>query len=357
MSDIVVQAQGSERRRYHLSYSTGSNGRNSLLARIAESGKDDTGQQITLPATVFSYQTKQVGWTENSSWSIPEVFGAWPLEDYGVEFGDVNGDGLPDLLKVEDTQGNGKVYINTGNSLVLNSNWPLPTDIHFNSEYNAPPPADVLDVNGDGLADIVQGGNSNYPPKTYINIGDGRWGADQAWIPPVYFSTNSGDNGVRWADVNGDGLVDIVQAIEHWTGAGINQGVYLNTGNGWQESTSFQLPADFYFSRLTSNYSSQSAYAQMVDVNGDSLPDIIQNNAGIYLNTGNGTWQLSTQYALPTQLTRIDEREYNRLRYEDVNNDGYIDILRAERLYTTTDGSTYTDTNEVYINNGTTGWK
>ncbi|CAC9534539.1 hypothetical protein [uncultured Gammaproteobacteria bacterium] len=44
------------------------------------------------------------------------------------------------------------------------------------------------------------------------------------------------DQGVRFLDVNGDGLLDYVRGEQSY------KKVYLNTGSGWQLSSSFVLP-------------------------------------------------------------------------------------------------------------------
>jgi YD repeat-containing protein len=71
-----------------------------------------------------------------------------------------------------------------------------------------------MDVNDDGLADIVQaytdGGGANHY-AVYLNNGSG-WVSDGAWNPPITFTLNGTDNGTRIVDVNGDGLPDILQA-------------------------------------------------------------------------------------------------------------------------------------------------
>jgi hypothetical protein len=65
---------------------------------------------------------------------------------------------------------------------------------------------------------------------------------DAAEVPVSTFFTEMPngpliDAGVRPGDVNGDGLADLVQAYRETSGA-ITQRVFLNTGNGWSSDTS-----------------------------------------------------------------------------------------------------------------------
>ncbi|MEX2204943.1 MAG: SpvB/TcaC N-terminal domain-containing protein, partial [Myxococcota bacterium] len=94
-----------------------------------------------------------------------------------------------------------------------------------------------IDVNGDGLDDHVTAfftEDSGLPQQdftnTYLNNGDD-FVLDDRWVVPVRFDreeasgTVSHDQGVRVADLNGDGIVDLVRAF-----GGI-RGVWLGTGN------------------------------------------------------------------------------------------------------------------------------
>ena len=89
------------------------------------------------------------------------------------------------------------------------------------------------------------------PAQRYDYTGaDPAWVEDSAWAPPadLLFAPDAGtdqnvaDPGVRFADVDGDGRVDFVQAYctrGAWPCDDFDEGdraVYLNTGSGWQES-------------------------------------------------------------------------------------------------------------------------
>ena len=72
INEIDMKVSGDWVRKYTLSYTTGDNGARSLLGSITEAGKDGQGTVTTLPATSFSYQHANPGWTATStSWNTP----------------------------------------------------------------------------------------------------------------------------------------------------------------------------------------------------------------------------------------------------------------------------------------------
>ncbi|WP_440948216.1 FG-GAP repeat domain-containing protein [Methanosarcina sp. T3] len=70
-----------------------------------------------------------------------------------------------------------------------------------------------MDITGDGLVDILKGyfGSSGYVHDAWINTGDG-WEQDNSWNPPALIASYTTNQGVQFADLNGDGLADIVHA-------------------------------------------------------------------------------------------------------------------------------------------------
>jgi len=146
-------------------------------------------------------------------------------------------------------------------------------------------------VNGDGLPDIVRSydttdaspycattqtlGTRAYS-KVYLNNGHGWDSTPISWTIPVVFAQNGTDNtencGVEFADVNGDGLPDLVQSI--WSYPTLTAAVYLNNGSGWNTTpeTGWTVPVTFVIDFQGGN---PSAGGNMLDIDGDGLPDLV----------------------------------------------------------------------------------
>jgi len=151
----------------------------------------------------------------------------------------------------------------------------------------------------------------------------------QSFAPAVpYGSGGNGPNAVAVADVNGDGILDLV--VANWctdsTCVASSVGVLLGKGDG-----TFQ-PAV--------HYGSGGLYADSVavaDLNGDGNPDIVVGTcgfpkvincvasggkAGVLLGNGDGTFQPAVSYALGGFGA-------TSVAVEDVNGDGKLDLLVA----------------------------
>ena len=93
--------------------------------------------------------------------------------------------------------------------------------------------ARFVDLNGDGRVDVVYHRWTKWHTRVkgaYINTGVG-WESSPKYIPPYPIAAdNRGDLGVRFVELNGDGLIDFVyhRYINVWNqqkGAFINIGV------------------------------------------------------------------------------------------------------------------------------------
>ncbi len=158
--------------------------------------------------------------------------------DVGIRTIDVNGDGRTDLLK--STADDKKVWINDGNNFVLNNSWVIPNNALFlNANDWRDSGLRLADVNGDGLVDFVKGNPSDI--KTWLNTGKG-WVQKNSWNVPgnaVFINEQGESTGVVIEDVNGDGLNDLVKSklLEEKI-------VWINNGKGWIESNAWRLPLD-----------------------------------------------------------------------------------------------------------------
>jgi len=101
-------------------------------------------------------------------------------------------------------------------------------------------PGAFVDLDGDGRLDYVDGRGSNR--KTWINAGGGWIEDSELQLPAalwVYPSDNDGQGLKRGTlvDVNGDGLLDFVQAY-----ASSARTTWINIGDGWQDDPGYRPP-------------------------------------------------------------------------------------------------------------------
>jgi hypothetical protein len=217
--------------------------------------------------------------------------GGWSGDDtYPRKVADINADGRADIIGF----GQAGVYVSlaTGDGHFAAPTFELPafgtTAGGWSSDDTYP--RELADVNGDGRADIIGFGQAG----VYVSLatGDGHFAAPTFELPE--FGTSAGgwssDDTYprRVADVNGDGMADIV-------GFG-NAGVYVSlaTGGGNFAAPTFALSTF----GTAGGWASENIYPREVaDVNADGRADIVGfGPPGVYVALGNaeGTFDLPT---------------------------------------------------------------
>jgi len=287
--------------------------------------------------------------------------------DHGGRMVDLNGDGLQDMIKSTwwecCNNDHRAAWINTGSGWVSHSGYRPPSGMYITravaEDHWDEAGLRFVDVNGDGLQDMVKSisGGTNLR-RTYLNTGNG-WQLSNAYsLPaPYYIAIKDGnsyyENGVRFIDLNGDNLVDVVWSRYHDISHVSTRRALLNTGSGWVEAPArFRPPYDI--SRFHDN--PNDGGVRIVDLNGDGLQDMVRgmvghNNRHASINTGDG-WITSSEYTIPFYITiPIEEDRYDDygVRFADVNGDGLQDILQS------IDYHSATDHRSAYLNTGS-GW-
>jgi len=221
-------------------FSNGGSDAGSRLADVNGDGFVDIVKANEQDAAKYVYINNATtsGWTLDSSWVFPEYF-TNNVSDFGVRIVDVNGDGLVDVVySTAIDPGTNKVYINHGHGWTLDANFSAPS--YFSSDNGHDYGTVVVDVNGDGLNDVVEGYyHSTTTVRTFLNNGSGWTEASDDWDAPELFTSSFKDQGTRIVDVNGDGLPDIVRS-QNYTST--PNKVYINTGNGWSLDEGWNLP-------------------------------------------------------------------------------------------------------------------
>ncbi|MBR0960891.1 LamG-like jellyroll fold domain-containing protein [Bradyrhizobium japonicum] len=226
-------------------------------------GADTTGLYLNTYATSTGY-----GWTSMATGTIPTFGEDGSGSIHGLTagiFGDVNGTGLPSFEQSVTSYFSPTAYLangsgwNAGTTTIFAPAQSFPTSVE-----STPTNSQLLDVNGDGLADWVYS-DAN---KTYALLNNGRgWNttADPAWTistSTLFAFTNLGvtsyyDRGIRFFDVNGDGLPDMIHSYSG-SGSAAELATYsqafLNTGHGWATSTAYTFPATITTSSSSGNF-------------------------------------------------------------------------------------------------------
>lgn len=384
---------------YRLEYETSPVGQISLLKKIRILGSDG---QTEIPSYTFTYQPGTAGRIVTGP-QAEDIDMAY----HSRKFADVTGDGKADLILIRSTSRTEiKVYPSNGNgtfgdgrpSIFMN----VPGsefdtgggDSHYFADLNGDAIADYilhakrsvvgdgpeeyllnrfmvflnngdgtfveagsidrdpgalmhttigfLDNNFDGLNDIiVEEGNHKlvYPS-------DGQGGFEPAYpcnLPedmPGYFRPK----GRYFADVNGDGLTDLINYYYDFEESlgdlrRRNFTTYLSNGNGGFEFAGDQF-FEFFFPDNGSIYDTNRygniVSVQFKDVNNDNLADLIlqvtngdhgqEDELQIYLSDGHGQYSLYQRIDVSQLIPNIGGSLHH---LADINGDGWLDLIRT----------------------------
>lgn len=179
--------------------------------------------------------------------------------------------------------------------------------------------------------------NSRRAPNTRLQTGLFGFALDQQdplFLPAVIYDTGGPTpNAVALADVNGDGMPDLVVADGPNTESG-KVGVLLGNGDGTFKA------AVAYDASSWDDYNASPQAIAVADVNRDHKPDIIVANKfswyrfGVLLGNGDGTFQ---------PIAGIEKRSGTdpfSMVVADVNGDGYPDVVEGNPCYSWDDCST-----------------
>ena len=166
----------------------------------------------------------------------------------------------------------------------------------------------VADLNGDGVPDIVTANTSSNDISALLGNGDGSFQEQQR------YPAGDGPISVAVADLNGDGDPDIVTANAGPVPGSNDVSVLLGNGDG-----SFQPQQRFPVGDLPQS-------VVVADVNSDGVPDIVTVNfsssdISVLLSNGDGSFQDQQSFAvgdLPSSVA-----------VADLNGDGAPDIVTA----------------------------
>ncbi len=245
----------------------------------------------------------------------------WGL--YKTLAGDVNGDNMTDLIW-NYIDGQNRTYIGLSNG---DGTFSFPPDIlNFYSSWSL---YDTFmgDVNGDGYDDILWNiTESGILNRTYVALSNG---VDSFLVSPNWqdhAGTGWGPYDAFVADITGDGADDII-----WNAAtSTHNRTYtgINFSNGVFQLPSFQDHNPGDWSNLRTN---------LGDVNGDGMADLVwdlttpSENNHIYVGLSNGSGRYTQ---LPIQINSLAGANTFESALADINGDGRADLIWNDRTTT-----------------------
>jgi len=240
--------------------------------------------------------------------------------DSNIKFADINNDHLPDALIMTHHKEKYTIALqyNTGKGfrekhLIVDEN----NTRYISGQWHT----DIIDINNDHLPDIVQTyiGENGHLVLVRRNTGSG-FEAEKIWFQDKdsklkYFQ-------ISFIDMDNDGLLDMLQIYRYKCGHRLY--VRHNTGKNFGEQKEWLNDSRF-------RYLSDTWSMDIVDVNADGLPDVINKSIGddghhVYVMLNNGS-KLQTE-----KLWYKDKHsnlQYWKILFIDMNGDGWLDMVQV----------------------------
>ncbi|MGU3404107.1 RHS repeat-associated core domain-containing protein [Methylobacterium brachiatum] len=208
-----------------------------------------------------------------------------PSIDLSVQTINATGGPLPDLMAYytdpvlqsmpwpHDPETIAHVWVNHGNGWTRNDSIIVPVDA---AKRDPKALVQLADVNGDGLPDIVVTRSDNPSGSaTWLGTGSG-WVQRPQWrVPAEAISTVDGDPGFRLVDTKGDGFLDVLWMRTNPDGSK-SKGLYLNNGTDWSVRGTDSVVPDLSFT----DKDGVDQGVRLLSVTGKGLTDIIRAYAG-----------------------------------------------------------------------------
>lgn len=309
-------------RRYDLEYAqyAGSNSHGSLLGAVALVGADGVS---ALPPSTFGYAACEPPADVSAADHVVSSLNEPPqlMDNENVEFVDMNGDGLPDVLRtlpnglppqaflnLGPVEQDGATYLSWTNAGTMNG------DARVAGYPLSLPSVHLADLDGDGLADWISQPNTAtlffFRNQANLSWGNRRTFEFTDIAPPSPY----GNPNVRTADLDFDKQIDIIQSSDTdryfvWHRLSTNQYAARRTRTN---------PLGALFS---------SPSVQIADFNGDRLSDVAQiRPSSVFVAAGLGYGRFAAPVAVGIDEL-LTSGQIERAKLQDITGDGLADLV------------------------------
>ena len=183
-------------------------------------------------------------------------------------FGDVNGDGFPDMANANTNHAPSRLYLTQGAPLTSGTY----TSLQIGTDLGYGRVTGIADVNGDGRLDVILGyeiGSLGSTDPTglaiYLNNGTANPFGN---VSPLRLLSDKAVLAMAFADLNHDGETDLVTSTSGQFGTTVGLSVFLNTGSSSQPFVSAEAL------EVSANVGEYCLAVSAADVDGDALPDL-----------------------------------------------------------------------------------
>ncbi len=236
----------------------------------------------------------------------------------------------------------------------------------------------ILDMNGDGLLDLVRGNLSGTPPSWQVHFGrvdiHEETGAVTFGFDLNVTPWSTPDPDIREVkedlcpgadyctvrdtfDITGDGVVDYVEALDFLSDWRVYPG--RKSGSSWGFETQpidWEAPEQRIRETAGHEFGGEATYKDVIDMTGDGLPDYVLPNEEpgvwlVYRNNGTDFEEPPLEFPVPDSFNAVKGISWTLI---DFNGDGLPDIVRDGGLrYDPQPGADYyAQALQVYFNTG-----
>lgn len=226
-----------------------------------------------------------------------------------IAFGDVNGDGLPDLGAVSRLADGPWIWVTDGKGSWTPAANDLPREPYCGGGMA------FADVNNDGKTDVAI---ADHCKGVFVYFGDGKgnWKSASSGLPTI------GSEDVALGDFDNDGCADLVSVAAQEEGVRAFRGDCKGT---WRETSDGLAIVDWGNS------------VRLADVNGDGNLDVAAAySAGprVWLGNGKGSWKEASEGLPAPEIHGL----YWGIAVADLNGDGKLDLASGSQMPPQPDG-------------------